>query len=107
MHDLASWFKLDEIDIDNWMFKLYYRASALLCMTGATVGIATQYFGDPIRWSRLSHCQTELNLIEISISSCEFQGINSDLAQDFCWIHGTSYIPPQYQVKHIKIFSLI
>ena len=21
MHDLASWFKLDEIDIDNWMFK--------------------------------------------------------------------------------------
>ena len=49
MHDLASWFKLDEIDIDKWMFKLYYRASALLCMTGATVGIATQYFGDPIR----------------------------------------------------------
>ena len=49
IHDLASWFKLDEIDIDNWMFKLYYRASALLCMTGATVGIATQYFGDPIR----------------------------------------------------------
>jgi len=81
MHDLASWFKLDEIDIDNWMFKLYYRASALLCMTGATVGIATQYFGDPI--------------------SCEFQGINSDLAQDFCWIHGTSYIPPQYQ-PHLK-----
>ena len=37
---------------DNWMFKLYYRASALLCMTGATVGIATQYFGDPIRWDR-------------------------------------------------------
>ena len=32
------------------------------------------------------------------VSSCEFQGINSDLAQDFCWIHGTSYIPPQYQV---------
>ena len=52
MHDLASWFKLEEIDIDNWMFKLYYRASALLCMTGATVGIATQYFGDPIRWVR-------------------------------------------------------
>ena len=35
------------------------------------------------------------------ISSCEFQGINSDLAQDFCWIHGTSYIPPQYQ-PHLK-----
>ena len=31
--------------------------------------------------------------------SCEFQGISSDLAQDYCWIHGSSYIPPQYQVK--------
>lgn len=81
IHDLANYFKLDEINIDNWIFKLYYKASAVICMTGATVGIATQYFGDPI--------------------SCEFQGINSDLAQDFCWIHGTSYIPPQYQ-PHLK-----
>ena len=47
--DLLKYFAFDEINIDNWMFKLYYRASALLCMTGATVGIATQYFGDPIR----------------------------------------------------------
>ena len=63
MHDLASWFKLDEIDIDNWMFKLYYRASALLCMTGATVGIATQYFGDPIRYSDCEYMR--LNLLKI------------------------------------------
>ena len=62
MHDLASWFKLEEIDIDNWMFKLYYRASALLCMTGATVGIATQYFGDPIRWSNIDcDCEASVN----------------------------------------------
>ena len=63
MHDLASWFKLEEIDIDNWMFKLYYRASALLCMTGATVGIATQYFGDPIRFSRDNSDSASLNLM--------------------------------------------
>ena len=41
---------------------------------------------------------------QLTISSCEFQGINSDLAQDFCWIHGTSYIPPQYQVRSKKTF---
>ena len=28
----------------------YYRFSAALCMMGATVGVASQYFGDPIRW---------------------------------------------------------
>jgi len=81
LSDLAHYFKLDETNIDNWTFKLFYKASSVICMTGATVGIATQYFGDPI--------------------SCEFQGINSDLAQDYCWIHGTSYIPPQYQ-PHMK-----
>merc|ERR1712012_1213968 len=81
LSDLAHYFKLDETNIDNWTFKLFYKGSSVICMLGATVGIATQYFGDPI--------------------SCEFQGINSDLAQDYCWIHGTSYIPPQYQ-PHMK-----
>ena len=36
----------------------------------------------------------------IALLSCEFQGISSDLAQDYCWIHGSSYIPPQYQVRN-------
>jgi len=53
----------------------------VICMTGATVGIASQYFGDPI--------------------SCEFQGISSNVAQDYCWIHGSSYIKPEYQA-HMK-----
>jgi len=81
LSDLANYFKLDEINIDNWTFKLYYKVSMVICMTGATVGIASQYFGDPI--------------------SCEFQGISSDLAQDYCWIHGSSYIPVEYQ-PHLK-----
>lgn len=49
LSDLAHYFKLDETNIDNWTFKLFYKASSVICMTGATVGIATQYFGDPIR----------------------------------------------------------
>ena len=47
--DLANYFTLEEINIDNWTFKLYYKVSMVICMTGATVGIASQYFGDPIR----------------------------------------------------------
>jgi len=84
LKDLVDYFKIDEINIDNWTFKLYYKVSVVICMTGATIGIASQYFGDPI--------------------SCEFQGISSDLAQDYCWIHGSSYIPPQYQA-HMKCIT--
>ena len=38
--DLANYFKLDEINIDNWTFKLYYKVSFIVCMTGTTVSIA-------------------------------------------------------------------
>ena len=49
LKDLVDYFKLEEINIDNWTFKLFYKGSSVICMLGATVGIATQYFGDPIR----------------------------------------------------------
>jgi len=81
LRDLVSYFTLDEINIDNWTFKLFYKVSTVICMTGATVGIASQYFGDPI--------------------SCQFEGIDSSLAQDYCWIHGSSYIPAEFQ-GHMK-----
>jgi len=81
LQSLQDYFTIDEINIDNWTFKLFYKASCALFMLGATIGVASQYFGDPI--------------------SCEFQGLNSDLAQDYCWIHGSAYIPPAYQ-RHLK-----
>ena len=46
---LKDYFELEEINIDSWTFKLYYKASCAICMLGATVGVASQYFGDPIR----------------------------------------------------------
>ena len=49
LSDLVKYFAFDEINIDNWMFKMYYKVSMVICMAGATVGIASQYFGDPIR----------------------------------------------------------
>ena len=59
-----------------------------------------------VYWSKVSHC------------SCQFDGIDRDVAQDYCWIHGqwddvdilinllmfcegSSYIPSDYQ-PHLK-----
>ena len=50
LSDLANYFNLEETNIDNWTFKLYYKVSMVICMTGTTVGIASQDFGDPIRY---------------------------------------------------------
>ena len=30
--------------------------------------------------------------------SCEFNGIDEGYAKDYCWVHGSNYIPTQYQV---------
>jgi len=79
--DLKNYFEFDEINIDSWTFKLYYRFSCAICMLGATVGVASQYFGDPI--------------------SCQFSGVDQDLAEGYCWIHGSTYIPKEYQ-PHLK-----
>ena len=47
---LKDYFELEETNIDNWAFKLFYKVSCGLCMVGATIGVASQYFGEPIRY---------------------------------------------------------
>ena len=79
LSDLVSYFTLDEINIENWVFKLYYKVSTVLCMMGTLVGVAQTYFGKPI--------------------SCDFNGNFQEVASDYCWMHGSAYIPVQYQVE--------
>jgi len=79
--DIVKYFSFDEINIENWVFKLFYKGCFILFLMGSMVGILSQYFGEPI--------------------NCDFKGIDSEMASDYCWIHGSTYIPPQYQ-KHLK-----
>ena len=41
-------FKSDELTIDNLVFKLHYRVTVALLVGSSLVGVAKQYFGDPI-----------------------------------------------------------
>ena len=75
LSDLVSYFTIDEINIDNIVFKLFYKVSTVLCMLGASIGVAQAYFGKPI--------------------SCDF---GDDLVNDYCWMHGGSYFDQRYQV---------
>lgn len=79
--DITKYLKFDERNIDNWLFKLYHKGCVVLFLTGSLVGIVSQYFGEPI--------------------SCDFKGVDVEMATDYCWIHGSSYIPKDYQ-KHMK-----
>ncbi|XP_040572044.1 innexin inx2 [Lepeophtheirus salmonis] len=81
INDLAKFFTWDDINIDNWNFKLFHKGNALFFFGGSLVGVMSQYFGEPI--------------------NCDFKGLEGELASDYCWIHGSSFIKPEYQT-HMK-----
>ncbi len=49
-----------------------------LIFSGSMVGLMSQFFGEPIQ--------------------CDFKGVDGEVAKDYCWIHGSSYIDPEYQL---------
>ena len=40
--------KTDELTIDNVVFKLHYRVTVAILIGSSLIGVAKQYFGDPI-----------------------------------------------------------
>ena len=40
--------KPEDISIDNLVFKLHYRVTVTLFLASSAIGVAKQYFGDPI-----------------------------------------------------------
>ena len=45
---IRYFLKPEDISIDNWIFKLHYRVSVALMLGSSAIGVAKQYFGDPI-----------------------------------------------------------
>ena len=81
--NILKYFKFEEIDIDNWVFKLYYQASFGIFLLGSMIGVMSQYFGKPI--------------------ACDFLGVDRSMAAEYCWIHGSSYIPKQYRIICVAV----
>ena len=49
--------KTDDLTIDNAVFKLHYRVTVAILVGSSLIGVAKQYFGDPI------NCQVQKNYI--------------------------------------------
>jgi hypothetical protein len=45
---IRYFLKPEDIAIDNWIFKMHYKFSVILMLAGSAIGVAKQYFGDPI-----------------------------------------------------------
>lgn len=48
LRSAKSILKIDDLTIDNIVFKLHYRVTVAILVGSSLVGVAKQYFGDPI-----------------------------------------------------------
>jgi len=65
--------KLDQICIDNNIFRLHYKASFIILVTASLLVTSKQYIGDPI--------------------DCIVEEIPQGVMDTYCWIHSTFSVP--------------
>lgn len=86
---LKDYFKLQDIQTDNAIFRLHNVFTTVLLLTCSLVITATQYVGQPI--------------------SCIVSGIPTHVVNTFCWISSTFTMPDAFrrQVRNCIHSSLI
>jgi len=71
--------KSDPASIDNFVFKLHYRATFVVLLISMALVSARQYIGDPIQ--------------------CIADGIPGGTMELYCWIHSTFSVPSRWGPK--------
>lgn len=77
---LKSFFKTDATTIDNNVFRLHYKATAVILVAFSILVTGRQYIGDPI------DCISK-------------DDIPTNLLDTFCWIHTTFSLPDAWEKK--------
>ena len=67
---------IDDVWIDNVVFRLHYKATFIIFFTASLFLTSRQFFGDPI--------------------DCYVEGVQGGIMDTYCWIHSTYSIPTRY-----------
>lgn len=78
---LKDYFKLQEVQTDNAVFRLHNLFTTVLLLACSLIITATQYVGQPI--------------------SCIVNGIPTHVVNTFCWISSTFTMPDAFQ-RHVS-----
>jgi len=71
--------EVNQVSIDNWTFKLFYKATTSILLALSVVSSSKQFFGDPI--------------------TCDVRsgGVNNDVLNSYCWMYSSFNIPPDFK----------
>jgi len=70
---------IGEVSIDNFTFKLFYKWSVSLFITGSVATVSSQFFGDPIA------CETADD------------SVDEEVLNSYCWMYSTFDIPQEFK----------
>lgn len=74
--DLKAFLKLDEVWIDNVIFRMHYKGTVVVFALASLLVTTRQYIGDPI--------------------DCMVDGVPGGIMDTYCWIHSTYSIPSRW-----------
>jgi len=77
----SSFLELNQVSIDNWAFKLFYKFSTTILVFCSVLTTAKQFFGSPIQCDGGSAAG----------------GVEKDVLESYCWMYSTWNVPPQYK----------
>jgi hypothetical protein len=72
-------FEVNQISIDNWTFKLFYKATTSILIACSLLSGTKQFFGEPI--------------------NCDVRGggVDGGVLNSYCWMYSSFKIPPDFK----------
>jgi len=77
----SQFLEINQISIDNWGFKLFYKCSTVLLVLSSALVTARQFFGQPIQ------CD----------AGAANGGVEKEVLESYCWMYSTWNIPREYK----------
>jgi len=76
-----SFLEINQISIDNWSFKLFYKATTSILIASSVLVVSTQFFGSPIQ------CD----------AGAASDGVEKDVLESYCWMYSSWSVPAKYK----------
>jgi len=80
---IKDFLKFDAVWIDNYVFRLHYKATLIVFVVSSLLVTSRQYIGDPI--------------------DCIVDGVPGGIMDTYCWIHSTYSIPSRWTGKEGRV----
>jgi len=77
----SNFLEINQVSIDNWGFKLFYKATTTYLILSSVLATAKQFFGSPIQ------CD----------AGSAKDGIEKEVLESYCWMYSTWNIPREYK----------